>query len=213
MLTFTKLNSCFYLSHFKEKKMKIRSLLVASAATFLVACSSTQPLPQPVASCVFADGSNQPAPEWICGAPVDGVELSAVGYADKSGAGANFMKQMAATAARVELAQTMKVEVQNMIKQYSETTGAGDSETVDQVNTSVTKQITKETLIGSRIFRQMPTPTGGIVVLVGLAPEIVGKIAEQSIKTSMKNERALWQKFQAGKAQDELAAEIANMNN
>tara|TARA_B110000211_G_scaffold165439_1_gene186750 strand:+ start:1275 stop:1856 length:582 start_codon:yes stop_codon:yes gene_type:complete len=193
--------------------MKIRSLLVASAATFLVACSSTQPLPQPVASCVFADGSNQPAPEWICGAPVDGIELSAVGYADKSGAGANFMKQMAATAARVELAQTMKVEVQNMIKQYSETTGAGDSETVDQVNTSVTKQITKETLIGSRIFRQMPTPTGGIVVLVGLAPEIVGKIAEQSIKTSMKNERALWQKFQAGKAQDELAAEIANMNN
>lgn len=193
--------------------MKIRSLLVASAATFLVACSSTQPLPQPVASCVFADGSNQPAPEWICGAPVDGIELSAVGYADKSGAGANFMKQMAATAARVELAQTMKVEVQNMIKQYAETTGAGDSETVDQVNTSVTKQITKETLIGSRIFRQMPTPTGGIVVLVGLAPEIVGKIAEQSIKTSMKNERALWQKFQAGKAQDELAAEIANMNN
>jgi hypothetical protein len=29
----------------------------------------------------------------------------------------------------------------------------------------------------------------------------------------MKNERALWQKFQAGKAQDELAADIANMNN
>ena len=194
--------------------MKLHSLFVAGATTFLVACGSNQPAPQqPVASCVFADGSNQPAPEWVCGAPVNGIDLSAVGYADKSGAGANFMKQMAATAARVELAQTMKVEVQNMIKQYSETTGAGDSETVDQVNTSVTKQITKETLIGSRIFRQMPTPTGGIVVLVGLAPEIVANIAEQSLKTSMKNERALWQKFQAGKAQDELAAEIANMNN
>lgn len=191
--------------------MKLRSLFVATAATFLVACGSNQPAPQPVASCVFADGSNQPAPEWVCGAPVNGIDLSAVGYADKSGAGANFMKQMAATAARVELAQTMKVEVQNMIKQYSETTGAGDSETVDQVNTSVTKQITKETLVGSRIFRQMPTPTGGIVVLVGLAPEIVANIAEQSLKTSMKNERALWQKFQAGKAQDELAADIANM--
>ena len=193
--------------------MKLRTLLIAGTATLLAACSSNEPLPQPVASCVFADGSNQPAPEWVCGAPVEGIDLSAVGYADKSGAGANFMKQMAATAARVELAQTMQVEVQNMIKQYSETTGAGDSETVDQVNTSVTKQITKETLIGSRIFRQMPTPTGGIVVLVGLAPEIVGKIAEQSINTSMKNERALWQKFQAGKAQDELAAEIANMDN
>ena len=193
--------------------MKLHSLFVAGATTFLVACGSNQPAPQqPVASCVFADGSNQPAPEWVCGAPVNGIDLSAVGYADKSGAGANFMKQMAATAARVELAQTMKVEVQNMIKQYSETTGTGDSETVDQVNTSVTKQITKETLVGSRIFRQMPTPTGGIVVLVGLAPEIVANIAEQSLKTSMKNERALWQKFQAGKAQDELAADIANMN-
>ncbi len=193
--------------------MKLHSLFVAGATTFLVACGSNQPAPQqPVASCVFADGSNQPAPEWVCGAPVNGIDLSAVGYADKSGAGANFMKQMAATAARVELAQTMKVEVQNMIKQYSETTGTGDSETVDQVNTSVTKQITKETLVGSRIFRQMPTPTGGIVVLVGLAPDIVANIAEQSLKTSMKNERALWQKFQAGKAQDELAADIANMN-
>jgi hypothetical protein len=193
--------------------MKLLSLLVVSAATLLVACSANQPTLQPVASCVFADGSNQPAPEWVCGAPVDGIDLSAVGYADKSGAGANFMKQMAATSARVELAQTMKVEVQNMIKQYSETTGTGDSETVDQVNTSVTKQITKETLIGSRIFRQMPTPTGGIVVLVGLSPDTVNKLAENALKTSMKNERALWQKFQAGKAQDELAADIANMNN
>jgi hypothetical protein len=193
--------------------MKLRSLFVASAATFLVACSSNEPMQQPVVSCVFADGSNQPAPEWVCGAPVDGIDLSAVGYADKSGAGVNFMKQMAATAARVELAQTMKVEVQNMVKQYSETTGAGDSETVDQVNTSVTKQITKETLVGSRIFRQSPTPTGGIVVLVGLSPDTVNKLAENALKTSMKNDKALWQKFQAGKAQDELAAEIANMDN
>ena len=67
--------------------MKLRSLFVATAATFLVACSSNQPAPQqPVASCVFADGSNQPAPEWVCGAPVNGIDLSAVGYADKSGA-------------------------------------------------------------------------------------------------------------------------------
>ena len=175
----------------------IRNIFAAAAATMLVACASNQPAPQPVASCVFADGSGQAAPEWVCGAPVNGIDLSAVGYADKSGAGPNFMKQMAATAARVELAQTMKVEVQNMIKQFAETTGAGDSETVDRVNTSVTKQITKETLVGSKIFRQMPTPSGGMVVLVGLDADTVTKLSEQALKTSMKNERALWQKFQA----------------
>jgi hypothetical protein len=193
--------------------MKVRSLLIAGTVSLLAACSSNEPVPMPMADCVFADGSNQEAPEWVCGAPIEGLDLSAVGYADKSGAGANFMKQMAATAARVELAQTMKVEVENMIKQYSETTGAGDDETVDQVNTSVTKQITKETLIGSRIFRQMPTPTGGIVVLVGLSPETVNQLAENALKTSMNNDKALWQKFQAGKAQDELATEIAKMKN
>ncbi|WP_419812680.1 LPP20 family lipoprotein [Bacterioplanoides sp.] len=192
--------------------MMVRNLFAAAAATLLVACASNQPAPQqPVASCVFADGSGQAAPEWVCGAPVAGVDLSAVGYADKSGAGPNFMKQMAATAARVELAQTMKVEVQNMIKQYAETTGAGDSETVDRVNTSVTKQITKETLVGSKIFRQMPTPSGGMVVLVGLDADTLNQLAEQALKTSMNNERALWQKFQAEKSFDELASEIANL--
>ncbi|MCD8522954.1 MAG: LPP20 family lipoprotein [Saccharospirillaceae bacterium] len=191
--------------------MKLRTLFAVATTTLLVACASNKPAPAPVASCVFADGSGQAAPEWVCGAPVDGLDLSAVGYADKSAAGPNFMKQMAATAARVELAQTMKVEVQNMIKQYAETTGTGDSETVDRVNTSVTKQITKETLVGSKIFRQMPTPSGGIVVLVGLDADTVNKLAEQAIKTSMNNERALWQKFQAEKSFDELASEISNM--
>lgn len=37
------------------------------------------------------------------------------------------------------------------------------------------------------------------------------KLSEQALKTSMKNERALWQKFQAEKSFDELASEIANM--
>lgn len=187
------------------------TIALATASLLLAGCATGPQQSQPVASCVFADGSNQAAPEWVCGAPVEGIDLSAVGYADKSAAGPNFMKQMAATAARVELAQTMQVEVQNMVKQYAETTGAADSETVDMVNTSVTKQITKETLIGSKIFRQMPTPTGGMVVLVGLDADTVNKLAEQALKTSMNNERALWQKFQAQKSFDELAAEISRM--
>ena len=190
--------------------MNIRHLITAAAATLMVACSSNEPAPV-VAECVFADGSNQPAPLWVCGAPVEGIDLSAVGYADKSAACPNFMKQMAATAARVELAQTMKVEVQNMIKQFAETTGTADDETVDQVNSSTTKQITKQELQGSKIYRQMPTPSGGMVVLVGLDADTVTQIAEQALKTSMNNEKALWQKFQSQKSFDEMAEEMAKM--
>lgn len=190
---------------------KLRTLAAVATAALLVACSSNKPIEEPVVGCIYADGSGKAAPEWVCGAPVEGYDLSAVGYADKSAAGPNFMKQMASTAARVELAQIMKVEVQNMVKQYAETTGAGDSETVDKVNSSVTKQVTKESLVGSRIIRQQPTPSGGVVVLVGLNADSVGQVAEQALKSSMNNNRALWQKFQAEKSFEELADEIAKM--
>lgn len=188
---------------------KVASILVASLV--LAACSKDV-VNTPVAAvpdCVFADGSNQAAPEWVCGAPVEGVELSAVGYSEKSAAGANYMKQMAATAARVELAQVLSLDLQNMVKQYVETTGAGDAETVDRVNSVVTKQITEQTLIGSKVIRQMPTPTGGLVVLVGLDPSQAEGIAESILRTSMRNEAALFQKLEAEKSFDELASEIA----
>lgn len=191
-------------------KLKLVSLLVSSVV--LVACSKDV-VNTPVSAipdCVFADGSNQAAPGWVCGAPIEGVALSAVGYSEKSAAGPNYMKQMAATAARVELAQVLSVDLQNMVKQYVETTGAGDAETVDRVNSVVTKQVTEQKLIGSKVVRQMPTPSGGLVVLVGLDPAQAEGVAESILRTSMRNEAALFQKLESEKSFDELAKEIAS---
>lgn len=165
-----------------------------------------------VADCVFPDAPGAEAPGWICDEPVEGVEVSSVGSADKSAAGNDFMKQMAATSARVQLAQRMKVQVQNMIKQYVETTGAADQETVDKALTSVTKQITNETLVGTKIFKTRTSPNGNLYVLLGMDPAGVETMAKQAIKTSMGNEKALWQQFKAQKGQDEMAADIAKMN-
>ena len=119
------------------------------------------------------------------------------------------MKQMAATDARVQLAQNMKVQVRNMIKQYAETTGTGNQETVGRVNTSVTRQITDQTLQGTRIFRSIVSPDGTMYVLVGLDVQSAQMITEAAVKTSMNNDQAAWQQFRAQKGQDELAAEIA----
>lgn len=192
--------------------MNIRLLSVLATASVLLAACGSKPQQeqtvQPVASCLFADGSDKAAPDWVCGAPIEGYDLSAVGYSDKSGAGPNFMKQMAATAARVELAQVLSLEIQNMIKQYAETTGAGDSETVDRVNTSVTKQITDQKLVGSKIVRQMPTPSGGMIVLVALDPTGVEQVSKDILRTSMENDQALYQQFKAEQGFDELAEEI-----
>ena len=177
----------------------------------LVACSTKEEPGPIVAECTYPAASTQVAPGWVCDEPVPGVELSAVGYAKKSSAGYSFQKQMAVADARVQLAQTFKTHVSNMIKQYAEITGAADTETVDQVNTSVSKLITSETLIGSRLFKSKTSPGGGLYVIVGLDSANVQKAAEDSIKSSMKNDNALWQQFKAKKAQDELAADIARI--
>ena len=106
----------------------------------------------------------------------------------------------------------MRVRVSNMIKAYVETTGAATTETVDKVNSSVSKLITSETLTGSRVYRSITSPAGTVYVLVGLDPNATQQAAERALKTSMNNDRALWQQFKSKQAQDELAAEIAKIN-
>jgi len=192
--------------------MKLYKNLVLSLPILLLTACAGGPKIAAVEDCTYPDAINTVAPGWVCDEPVAGVELSAVGYSKKSSAGVSFMKQMAVADARVQLAQTFKIHVNNMIKQYAETTGSADSETVDQVNTSVSKLITSETLIGSRLYKSKVSPAGGIFVIVGLDSAKVQKATEDGIKTSMKNDAALWQKFNAQKAQDELAAEISTIN-
>lgn len=191
--------------------MKLRnSLFVASGvalSVMLSACGSE--VKQTALECAFPDAPNTAAPGWVCDQPVEGVEVSAIGSAEKSAAGAGFTKNMAVTDARVQMAQSMKVHVQNMVKQYVEATGAASSETVDKVNTSVTKQITDETLVGTKPFRSIVSPNGVMYVLVGMDGNMAAKATEEALRTSMNNDRALWQQFKAQKGQDELAAAIA----
>lgn len=183
---------------------------VTASILMLTSCSSGE-VKEAAADCVFPDAPATEAPGWICDEPVEGIAVAAVGVAEKSAAGHSFMKNMAATDARVQLAQQMKVNVQNMVKQYAETTGAADSETVDKVNTSVTKQITDETLVGSKIYKTRTSPNGTLYVLLGMDPTTMATAAENALKTSMNNDRALWQQFKAQQGQDEMAAAIANM--
>jgi len=189
----------------------INTVIGTIAMTLLLASCGSDDVKDDEPDCVFPDTPSAAAPGWICDEPVDGIEVSAIGVAEKSAAGHSFMKNMAATDARVQLAQSMKVHVQNMVKQYAETTGAADSETVDKVNTSVTKQITDESLVGTKIYKTRTSPNGALYVLLGMDASRAATATENAVRTSMGNDRALWQQFKAEKGQDELAAAIANM--
>jgi hypothetical protein len=180
---------------------------VVAAAVVMGVAACAKPKPK-VAECTFP-GSTVEAPGWVCDQPVPGVSVGAVGSTQKSAAGMSFMREMAATSARAELARQMKVQVQGMIKQYAETTGAGDAETVDRVNTSVTKQITNESLAGTKIMRSIQAPDGTLYVLVGLDESTRQALVKAAVNTSLNNERAAWQQFRAKKGFEELADDIA----
>jgi len=193
----------------------LKKTTILMLSVLAISCSSAPEkeaaAPEAAADCTFPDAPMTPAPAWVCDEPVVDIAVSAVGSAERSKAGYDFMKQMAAASGRVQLAQQMRVQVRNMIKQYAETTGAADSETVDKVNTSVTKQITKEELSGSKVYKTRTSPNGTLYVLVGLDTENAVQVTQAALKTSMNNDQALWQQFKAQKAQDELAADIAGM--
>jgi hypothetical protein len=181
-------------------------LLSACIVIGVAACSSTKV--EKLAECVFPN-SQESAPGWVCDRPVEAMPVAAMGSAVKSDAGYDFMKQMATTGARVKLVQNMRAQVQNMIRQYAETTGAASKETVDLVNTSVTKQITDESLQGTKIERGVIGPDGTLYILVGLDEAGAQKLTEAAIKTSMNNDQATWKQFRAKTELEELAADIA----
>ncbi len=191
-------------------KTRVKLLGMIAMTVMLTACGKDDATRE-AAECVFPDAPDTSAPGWVCDLPVEGIAVSAVGVAEKSAAGHSFMKNMAATDARVQLAQRMQVQVQNMVKQYAETTGAADTETVDKVNTSVTKQITDQSLIGTKIYKTRTSPNGALYVLLGMDAESVATATQNALRTSMNNDAALWQQFKAQKGQEELAASIAEM--
>lgn len=175
--------------------------------TGTVACGGGN-VKQDVADCVFPD-TDKAAPGWICDEPVPGLDIQAVGIAEKSKGGVSFMKDIAATDARGRLAEQFKVKVNKMVKKYLGNTGVGEAETIDAAAESAVKTISSETLVGSKVFKSRTGPNGRMFVLVGLDDKAAQHSAQGAVSTSMKNDQALWQKFQAKKSFDEMAAGIA----
>ena len=186
------------------KKVLITALAVAGLMT---GCANNNQ-PQPNVEACQMDGVT--APSWVCdgGAMMEGG-LFAVGSAEPSPLGISFQRTEATAAARDALARQIKVKVKNMFKQFQATTGIGDEQTAEKATQNVSKQVAAATLEGSKVMKVWRSPKGTLYVLVGMPdPKAVQQEVKKAVKTSLHNDKALWQKFLAQKADKELDAAV-----
>ena len=185
------------------KKLISSVLLTASMAVSFTACGG-EPTP--------ANQGNVPnkfagAPMWVLDPTSEGG-VAAVGSAQTSPGGMQFQRTEALANARDELARTLSVKVKNMVKNFAQATGVGDAQTFEKVASQVSKQVANQTLSGSKQKAIWIANDGELFILVVLDPESVKAAASSSVKTSLKNEEALWQQFQSKSALDSLDKEF-----
>ncbi|QOP40513.1 LPP20 family lipoprotein [Sulfurimonas marina] len=182
--------------------------LSLTLAAFISACGDKKPEPQDQLPTDFqCKQENVLAPTWTCIPDVPGY-YSGVGVADKSAAGIAHMRRVAVMNGRSDLAQQIQTQVKDKVEGFTRATGNGSAEAVDMVTTAVTKQVAKVDLKSSKAVNMWQAPSGAIYMLVTVPEGEVNKEVKKAVKTSFKNDEALWQQFQSKQALEQLDKEF-----
>jgi hypothetical protein len=147
------------------------------------------------------------APEWVLTGH-DGDTFSAVGSAKIGKSGMQFAKTEALANARNELAGQLSVRVNSLVNNFTRSTGIGDTQMVDRLSKQVVKQVTRETLNGSRQEDVWISPSSDLYVLVVMDTEAVRQSVRNQVISSFRDEEAEWQEYQAKEGDKELDREI-----
>jgi len=191
------------------KKIITNLALVTVISLLLTACSDKEPTPKkeaynPTFKCMQEDVL---APRWTCIPEVEGF-YAGVGVAEKSAAGVAHMRRVALMNGRSDLAQQIQTQVKDKVEGFTRATGNGSAETVDKVTTAVTKQVAKVDLKNSKAVDMWNAPSGAIYMLVTVPQGSVNGAVKAAVKSSFKNDNALWQQFQSKQALESLDKEF-----
>ncbi len=191
------------------KRFILLSVITLSSAAFIASCGAKKEEAKAATKTGFEqDPCFKGAPGWVFNPQVEGATLAAVGSAKIGKAGLSFARTEALSNARDELARMIEIRVKNMVKNFMQVTGIGDEETVDRVSVQVSKQVAYQTIRGSKQVAMWRSPCGELFVLVAVDPGTVKEFIKTQLETSLRNEKALWQMYQAKKAWKELDEEI-----
>ena len=178
-------------------------LFIGVVCAFVAGCSKDAGIQEERAIDFSCKVENVSAPKWTC-VPEYGDTYAGLGISEKSAAGMDHMRRVALANGRSDLAQQIQTQVKDKITIYTGTTGVAKSETVDKSIETITKQVAKVDLAGSKAVDLWTAPSGAIYMLVSVSQKSANAQIKSNIRTSFKNDEALWQQFKAKNALEEL---------
>ncbi|MBT7642928.1 MAG: hypothetical protein HN715_08065 [Rhodobiaceae bacterium] len=197
----------------------VSKYLVLAATTALIGCAKPAPpvvVQAPVPVCSFQDGQgpyDTPAPMWVCSEQFPGVVLAATGSFQNSNMGYDFMVEMATSRARQKLARIISTKASSSIKDYRASTGSQSAGNETGISTAeiTQKVLSQSDLAGSRVLTKARNPkTGMAYVIVGLTPDILDGLVDDTAKAAFAGEEAEFQRFKASQGFDALKADLAD---
>lgn len=201
-----KVSKIDYEGCFIMKVSLVYSVIVA-VAVGMIGCSSKvdsiSQAPKEIKN-EFAD-----APKWVLTQDNE-KGIRSAGSAKIGKAGMQFAITEAEANARDAMARQIQVKVASMVKNFTQQTGVGDNQTVDKVVSSVSKQVSKQELVGVQRKDMWISPSGEIWVLMSMS-EQSAQAVKNGVKSSFSNDDALHQQVQAKQAQDELDKELEKL--
>jgi hypothetical protein len=193
--------------------MKKLIFTTSALAIVLTGCVGNVKESNPVAAAPIEcpwPNTNIAAPGWVCDIPLEGLELQGVASYNSGTGDVGFDRDQATSLARGDLASQLKTKVDRMIKNHMNVIGKGDNKAIDARANRTLREITSETVEGSKRYRHRTHPTtGASYVVVGFTDVQVKQAAKKAIRTSMNNNEALWQEFKAKQSFDEMAKAIS----
>lgn len=151
------------------------------------------------------------APEWVCSGNGKPEYVADIGSAPYSKQGVGFSRREAMANARSNLVQQIQADVKDKVETFSRSIGIGTSETADKVSTQVSKQVAHMSLSASKqvSFWQNPK-TSDVFVLVAVDRKEINSAVRERVLSSYRSDDALWQQFQAKRAQEALEHDFSS---
>jgi hypothetical protein len=182
-------------------------ILVAAISTIIAACGSTPK----------EETSLSNIPQWVLNPVVeDGIAAS---NCVKSSGNFSVDQKMATANGRLALAQQIEVRVEGLDKTYDRRTDANGDTSSGSNFSSVSKQLTKTKLVGSRPIKTDMVMISGkehFCVLTTLSPNATKDLFKSIVqdserKVNAQDEKFLYEEFKAHKAEQSLEKEIARL--